>query len=155
MPWNHISSRVTTQDPSDKMWCTKPWLVYNRAQRLGTTKAKREADLVPRFNYVIKGNTQVHKYFPLRGNCCPGNYVGIVFESWPFSSFPSYHSMAFHPSGSLQSWSPCLEFSLSSFSSSITQLKFILSLTPVPISLAQRYSHHIYTLVHPYPLRSL
>ena len=83
MPSNHIRSRLIAQDPSNKMWYTKPRSVCNRAQSFVTTKAKREANSVHRFNYLTKGSTQVCKYFPLRGNCCPGDYVCIVFENWP------------------------------------------------------------------------
>lgn len=95
MPWNHIRSRVRAQDLSNKMWCTKPWSVYNRAQRFVKTKSKREANLVNRFNYLIKGNTQMCKHFPLRGYRCPGDSVCIVFGIWP-------SSLTFH----FCSWAP-------------------------------------------------
>lgn len=173
MTCDHIRSRVTAQGPGIKMWCTKPWSVYNRAQSFVKTKAKREANLEPRFNYLIKGSTQVRKYFPLRGNCCSGNCVCLVFESWPSSPFPflllsSRPSSSTHSTSQLVQKSPCglstiwpsTLWSLcragpsawnshSSFLPSVIQLKFTPFLTLVSTSL------HIHKLDHRYPLYSL
>lgn len=97
------------------------------------------------FNYLIKGNTEAHKYVPLGGNHYPGmrgmgHHYGHCLQLRAFLSLCivapellslirpvlyvpaapevlvwSHHSMAFHTSESLQRLFLCLEFSFFTF----------------------------------------
>lgn len=147
-------------------------------------RTKRRNDLLHRFSYWIEGNTKAHRYFPLRGNHDGGwglldTTMDVVFKSGPSSLFASW-LLSSCPSSTLFTMSQllpkpwCCLFTLwpstpqslcrgcssawnplSSLSSSITQLRFSPPLTPVPIRMAQWYSHPTYKLDHLYPLQSL